>query len=58
MNRPIPLNRSWNSPGQSMVQTGWEAKGIRSEVIRKKRIPWERLKARIDSRQSRFSAIV
>jgi hypothetical protein len=40
------------------VQTGWEAKGTRSEVIRKKRRPDARLNVRIRSRHSRFSRTV
>jgi len=41
-----------------MPFTGWEAKGIRSEVILKKRRPWSMLNLRVLERQARFSLTV
>ena len=49
-------NRGRSSSAQSSRFTGWEAKGIRSELRRKKSRPSAAFQRRMRSRQSRFPA--
>lgn len=58
MKSPMAFNFFLNVFCQGNVQTGCEAKGMRSDVIRKKSSPYSRLNSRIFWRQLKFSSIV
>ena len=58
MTSPIWEKESRNFSCQGNVQTGCEANGMRSEVMRKNRMPFIRLKSSIRHKQFRLPATV